>query len=194
MATQSELEDQLSALVRSRAWLMQVLRAARACDPPDWVIGAGVVRNLVWDHLHGYSQPTPARDVDLAYFDPLDLRPESERAWEDRLRSAMPAVPWEVKNQAAVHLWYAQRFGRGVPPLESVEAAVASWPETATAVGLRLAADDSLEVIAPFGLTDLFHMILRRNAARVSLDEYRRRYTEKRIAERWPRVKIMDEA
>jgi hypothetical protein len=43
-------------------------------------------------------------------------------------------------------------------------------------------------------LTDLFHMILRRNPARVSLDEYRRRYTDKRIAERWPRVKITDEA
>jgi len=151
------------------------------------------VRNLVWDHLHGYSQPTPARDVDLAYFDPLDLRTEAERAWEYRLRSAMPEVPWEVKNQAAVHLWYAQCFGGSVPPLESIEAAVASWPEMATAVAMRLLSDDRLEVIAPFGLTDLFQMILRRNAARVSLDEYRRRYTSKRIAERWPRVQIIDD-
>ena len=137
MATQSELEARLSVLVRSSDWLMQVLRAARASDPPEWVIGAGVVRNLVWDHLHGYAQPTPVRDVDLVYFDPLDLRPEAERAWEDRLRSAMPNVPWQVKNQAAVHLWYARRFGCSVPPLESIEAAVASWPEMATAVAVR---------------------------------------------------------
>jgi uncharacterized protein len=159
MPTRSELEDQFSVLVRSSDWLMQVLRAARACDPRDWVIGAGVVRNLVWNHPHGYSQPTPARDVDLAYFDALDLRPEAERAWEDRLHSAMPAVPWEVKNQAAVHLWYAQRLDSSVPPLESIEAAVASWPEMAAAVAVRLLSDDRLAVIAPFGLTDLFHMI-----------------------------------
>jgi len=65
--------------------------------------------------------------------------------------------------------------------------------EMATAVAMRLLSDDRLEVIAPFGLTDLFQMILRRNAARVSLDEYRRRYTSKRIAERWPRVQIIDD-
>jgi hypothetical protein len=193
MATQSELEDKLRAIVRSSDWMMQVLRAARACDPPAWVIGAGVVRNLVWDHLHGCSQPTPARDVDLAYFDPLDLRAEAERAWQDCLRSTLADVPWEVKNQAAVHLWYAQRFGCSVPPLESIDRAVASWPETATAVAVRLLADDSLEVVAPFGLQDLFQMTLRHNAARASLSEYRRRYTSKRIAERWPRVRIIDE-
>jgi hypothetical protein len=54
----------------------------------------------------------------------------------------------------------------------------------ATAVAVRPLSDDRLAVIAPFGLTDLFHMILRRNAARVLLDEYRRRYTSKRIADR----------
>jgi hypothetical protein len=32
-----------------------VLRAARTCNPPEWVVGAGVLRNLVWDHLHGFA-------------------------------------------------------------------------------------------------------------------------------------------
>src|SRR5919204_899193 len=47
--------DRLTQLVRSDEWLMEVLRAARACHPPEWVVGAGVLRNLVWDHLHGFA-------------------------------------------------------------------------------------------------------------------------------------------
>ena len=171
---------------------MEVLRAAWTCNPPGWVIGAGVLRNLVWDHLHAFAQRTPARDVDLAYFDPVDLRAEAEQAWQVRLRSVLPDVPWEVKNQAAVHLWYEQRFGYAVPRLESIESAIATWPETATAVAVRLLPDNNLELIAPFGLTDLFNMILRPNPSRVSMEEYQRRYTSKRIGERWPKVQILD--
>ncbi len=185
-------EQQLVELVRADEWLMDVLRAARVCDPPNWLIGSGVLRNLVWDHLHGYAERTPARDVDLAYFDPLDLRPEAENAWERRLHAIRPDVPWEVKNQAAVHLWYERRFGYAVPRLDSIQAAVATWPETATAIALRLLADDQIELIAPFGLADLFQMILRRNPTRVSVEEYQRRYASKRIRERWPHVQILE--
>ena len=31
-----------------------------------------MLRNLVWDRLHGQSRPAPPRDVDLAFFDVLD--------------------------------------------------------------------------------------------------------------------------
>jgi uncharacterized protein len=187
-----ELELQLEALIRADEWLMGVLRAARSCDPPRWVIGAGVLRNLVWDHLSGRRQRTEPNDVDLAYFDPLDLRPEAEHTFEECLRLILPNVPWEVKNQAAVHLWYERRFGYAVPALDSIQAAVATWPETATAVAVRLLADDRLEVIAPFGLADLFGMILRWNRTRVTVEEFRRRSSSKRIRERWPDVQIVE--
>ena len=68
----------------------------------------------------------------------------------------------------------------------------ATWPETATAVAVRLLADDRLQVVAPCGLDDLFGMVCRRNPRRVSVDQYHRRLREKRVAERWPRVVIVD--
>ena len=67
--------------------------ASRTCNLPDWAIGAGVLRNLVWDELHGYAQRTPARDVDVAYFDAADLSVESEQGWEARLRSKACSSP-----------------------------------------------------------------------------------------------------
>lgn len=169
---------------------MAILQACRQVDPPHWVVGAGTIRTTVWDFLHGYSAPTPLRDVDVCFFDPIDLSSEKEERLEGELESILPGTPWEVRNQAGVHLWYEEKFGQKVSPLRSIEDAVASWPETATSVAVRLLADDSLELVAPLGLDDLFEQVLRRNPARVGRDLYLRRLKEKHIVETWPRVTV----
>lgn len=131
------------------------------------------------------------RDIDLVFFDPADLSEEREQAVEEALRAELPGAPWDAKNQAAVHLWYAERFGRAVEPLGSTEEGVASWPETATCVGVRLEHDGRLEVVAPHGLDDLLGLVHRRNPARVSVKEYERRLRSKRISERWPLARVI---
>jgi hypothetical protein len=194
MSTRSvELEACLVAMVRSSALLMRALDVARAVAPPDWLIGSGVIRNLVWDRLHGFDRPTTRKDVDLVFFDPAALGEEREQEVQDALAVKAGEIPWDAKNQAAVHLWYPDVFGVAVEPLASSADAVATWPETATAVAVRLLPDDSLRVVAPCGLDDLFGLVCRRNPRRVTVEEYRRRVHSKRIAERWPMVTIVDE-
>ncbi|WP_154356520.1 nucleotidyltransferase family protein [Duganella aquatilis] len=56
---------------------------------------------------------------------------------------------------------------------------------------MRLNRDDSIAVIAPHGLDDLFNCIVRRNPARVSIDTYRQRTAQKNYAARWPRVTVI---
>jgi uncharacterized protein len=185
------LPGRLESLIRSTPWLLEALRAARDVDPPDWLVGGGVLRDLVWDRLHGRSRPAPPRDVDLAFFDPARLDPARDAEVERALTTRLPGVPWDAKNQAAVHTWYDRIFGGRVAPLASAADGVATWPETATAVAVRLLADDRMQVVAPCGLDDLFGLVCRRNPSRVSVEHYRRRVREKRIAERWPRVKIV---
>jgi uncharacterized protein len=119
------------------------------------------------------------------------LRPETERAIQALLSTRSPTVPWEVTNQAAVHLWFESHFGHPVAPLNLLREAVASWPEFVTSVGLTLTEDSEIQVIAPYGLNDLFSITVRRNPARVSIETYRRRAEEKRYAERWPRVTVV---
>jgi hypothetical protein len=188
-----ELEACLVAMVRSSAMLMRALDVARAVDPPDWLIGSGVIRNLVWDRLHGFVRPTTLKDLDLVFFDPAALGEEREQVVQDALAVKAAEIPWDAKNQAAVHLWYPDVFGVAVEPLISSAAAVATWPETATAVAVRLLPDDSLRVVAPCGLDDLFGLVCRRNPRRVTVEEYRRRVHSKRIADRWPMVTVVDE-
>ena len=191
MGDRGALHLRLTDLVRASPLLTRALRAAREVDAPDWLIGAGVVRDLVWDRLHGRDAPAPPKDVDLVFFDPADLSPEREHAVAERLRAVAPDVPWDVKNQAAVHRWYPAKFGFEVEPLTSSADGVATWPETATAVAVRLLRDDTVEVVAPCGLDDLLGLVHRRNPRRVSVAEYERRLATKRIAERWPRVRIV---
>jgi len=45
-----------------------------------------------------------------------------------------PDLPWEVVNQAGVHLWYPAHFGYSIAPRTSVIEAISLWPETATAL------------------------------------------------------------
>lgn len=156
-----------------------------------WCIGAGAVRNLVWDALHGHAQPSALADIDLAFFDAADLTQARDMALQAALNRAAPGLPWEVTNQAGVHLWFERCFGHPVEALHTLEDAVASWPEYATAVGLRLEADDALTVIAPLGLADLFGMVVRRNPRRVSPATYAQRVAQKDYAARWPRVTVL---
>ena len=191
--SEDDLEARLVGLVRSSVVLMRALRAARDVGPPDWLIGAGAIRDRVWDHLHGFAPNTPSKDLDVVFFDPRSVGGKRERDIHRELSGIAPDICWDVTNQAAVHLWYPQVFGLEVEPLTSSADGVGTWPETATAVGVRLLKDDTIRVVAPCGLKDLFGMVCRRNPRRVTVDHYRHRLQTKQIAKRWPRVTILDE-
>ena len=109
----------LEDILRRAPLLMQALRAARDVDAPDWLINAGAIRDVVFDSLHDRPLTTPPRDVDLGFFDPDDLSSERDAEVEAALRERAPDLPWEAKNQAAVHLWYPKRFGFDVPPFRT---------------------------------------------------------------------------
>lgn len=185
-------EAQLRAITASSAWLMRVLATVRDSGLPDAWVGAGAIRDLVWGQKFGHGfAPDEVRDVDVVYFDPDDLSRDRDEQATGLLRRAWPEVPWEARNQAAVHTWYHRRFGgEPVPPLRSIADAVATWPETATALAVRLDQAGQIEVCAPLGLSDLLAGIWRRNDRRVSRSESLARLARHRPAERWPGVQV----
>jgi hypothetical protein len=184
-------EEELIRILRETSWFMEALVAVRELKLPSWCIGAGVIRNLVWDALHNLTQPSELSDVDVAYFDKSDITIDRDHKIQAELRLQFPKIPWEVTNQAGVHLWFESVFGDPVKPLSSLEEAISTWPETATSIGVTLNHDCTINVIAPFGLDDLFGMIVKRNPTRVSIETYRKRIAEKQYQERWPRVTVI---
>ena len=186
----SALEQKLIGMVRSSPGLMAALVAARSLGLSSWCIGAGAVRSLVWDALHGFEAPTELQDVDVVHFTGEAAGAVSDAVLESRLRELMPAVQWEVTNQATVHRWFADHLGQTVHALASLEEGVATWPEFATCVGVYLSDDESIGVVAPHGLDDLFGLRVRHNPIRASFAVYRQRVESKRFAERWPLLSI----
>jgi uncharacterized protein len=180
----------LADVLRRAPLLMEALHAAREVAAPDWLVSAGAIRDAVWDAGHD-RPPAMPRDVDVGFFDPADLTPQRDRAVEEALCARAPHLPWQAKNQAAVHLWYPRVFGMEVPPFRSSAEAVATFPETASCVGARLLDDGDMLVVAPHGLDDLFACVCRHNPTRVSAAFYERRVAEKDWSSRWPKVRVI---
>ena len=133
------------ALLRADDRRMDCLRAARALALPDWALGAGFVRNLIWDHLHRKPAPTPLNDIDLVYLDKRDPEGRAEADHEAWLNTRLPDQRWEVRNQARMHV------RQQVPPFGSTLEALGHWVEVPTCIGVRLLADDGFEWLAPYG-------------------------------------------
>jgi len=182
------LADRVVAIVAADAWSMHRLAAVRDLGLPDWLIGGGFVRGLVWDALAGRAPRRPA-DVDVAYFDAENRAAERDRQFEVRLAAACPGAPWSVKIQARMH----ERNGDA--PYADTADAIAHWLETATCVGVRLGADGTLAVIAPHGLADLVDGIIRPTPSGVRRREvYAARLAAKDWPARWPGLRILESA
>jgi len=180
----------LTELLLGEPWLARALSAVAASGLPDAWIGAGAVRDVVWGQLHGEFSPDSVRDVDVAYFDAADLSAERDvKAGETLARLA--DMPWEATNQAAVHTWYHHHFG-GVPveKFTCVHDAIATWPETATCVGVRHG-PVVVEICAPHGLADLLGGVWRVNPVRVTPAISQARLARQRVRARWPGVTVV---
>lgn len=186
-------EDRLRSMIRSSAWMMSVLATVRDADLPDAWVGAGTIRDLVWGQLYGSGfDPGDVHDVDVVFFDPGDLSRDGDERATRRLHDAWPQVPWQARNQAAVHTWYAAKFGgEPVRPLVTIADAVGTWPETATAVAARLDPAGRVELCAPLGLDDLLAGVWRRNMRRVSLQQSLARLARHQPEQRWPAVTVI---
>ena len=183
----------LGARVRAEPWLMRALEAVAASDLPGAWIGAGAIRDVVWGQRHEGFDPAGVRDIDVAFLDPADLSRERDLAAQQTL-AGIAALPWEASNQAAVHTWYHEYFGGApVSPFGSVHEAVATWPETATCVAVRLA-PPGLEVCAPHGLADLLGGVWRVNPVRVTAATSRARLARQQVSARWPRLRVIPPA
>ncbi|TGQ25227.1 nucleotidyltransferase family protein, partial [Mesorhizobium sp. M00.F.Ca.ET.216.01.1.1] len=99
------------------------------------------------------------------------------------------ALPVEVRNQARVHLWYPAKFGRECPRYTSASESVSYFASKTHAVGVRFGADGALELVAPFGLDDVFSFRITPNRA---LDNQRTHEAKgRRARECWPEISVL---
>jgi hypothetical protein len=150
-----EQHNALLAMIRDEPVLMEVLGGI--ADLPEGLLVAGALYNLAWNRLTGRPGLADVADIDVFYFDDSDLGYEAEDTVIRRLAARFQHLPLpvQVRNQARVHLWFEQKFGAPFTPLRSAAEMLGRYASKTHAVGARLL-DDEIQLIAPFGLDDLF--------------------------------------
>ncbi len=179
-------KQDIAELIRKDAWMMKILRLVRELHLPDCLIGAGFVRSKVWDYLHDYKKRTPLPDIDVIYFDKSDLSEEVEEKYQGLLKEKMPDVEWSVTNQARMHAF------KGDEPYVSAEEGLSNWVEIPTCIGAKLNDTNEVLITAPWGVEDLFNLIVKPNPqCRDNPGSYRERMQKKNWQKIWPKLIIV---
>ena len=176
-------EHEILKAFRENPDLMRILTIIRNLGLKDSWLAAGSVRNFIWNLLSEKPAFDRETDVDVIFFDP-DISYEETASLENKLREDFPQYQWELKNQVYMH-----QHSPHTAPYTSSRDAMSKYPERCTAIGLRLHADATLELFAPYGLEDILNFQVSptphflENEDRIKL--YQERLSKKNWQEKW---------
>jgi len=180
-------ENDIVKAIKEDEWMMNILFAVKSLDLPDWWICAGFVRSKIWDMIHDYNERTPLPDIDVIYFDLENTSDFEEKAMEATLTTLLSNVPWSVKNQARMHI------KSNLPPYSSSVDGISKFPETATALGVKLDDKNDIVLAAPWGVHDVINLVVKPTPL-YNTDErikiYHNRVSKKNWDKTWTGVRI----
>ncbi|PCJ16665.1 MAG: hypothetical protein COB02_15680 [Candidatus Cloacimonadota bacterium] len=151
-------------------------------------VAGGCVTQTIWNHLLKKPLLHGLNDIDLVYFE-NGLSKELELKNQNRISYLFNDLKLDVdlQNEASVHTWYGEKFGYDILPYHSTEEGINTWLPS-FAVGLKKV-EDSFIVYAPFGLFDLFSMIVRSNKKQINEKIYNKMVA--RLKKDWPEIKVI---
>lgn len=155
----------------------------------NYYVGAGGVNQTVFNYYHGYDINYGIKDFDIVYYD-SDESYEAEDIIIKDLESRLSHIDtsFDIKNQGRVYIWYNEKYGTNRDKYKSVEDAISSWGATVTCVGVRLE-NNELKVYCPYGLNDIFSMIIRPVKKDFEKESYVKRANKWK--EKWEKLKIV---
>jgi hypothetical protein len=177
-----QYKDELIDIITKDKLTIETLSIVKNLKLNDCWVGAGFIRNKVWDILHEIKT-TKLNDIDVVFFDETNISEKLEKEIEQKLTKINPKVKWSVKNQARMH------FRNNHLKYIDTENAISYWPETATAIAVRLNSNDRIEILAPHGLNDLFNLVVK-PTPNFDLIVFQKRVNEKQWKKQWRNLKL----
>jgi hypothetical protein len=183
-------EERFLDIVLADPVVASILERAPALGVADWWLTAGVLFQTVWNALTDRPPGTGIRDADFFYFD-------ADTSWaaEDAVIRAgtelfgdLP-LPVEIRNEARVHLWYADRFGTPAPPFRDCADAIDSFAAVCCCYGVTVGSDGEPRVYAPHGYDDLLGLIVRPNRRLAPQHVYEAK--TQRWKTQWPELTVL---
>ena len=177
--------ERLEAILRHNWWLEHILDRFDDVGLPDCWLVAGALAQTVWNVCCSKDPAADIKDIDLIYFDAGDLSEAARVQAEKHVCALFAGIPaaLDVQNEARIHLWYEEQFGYPIPPYTSSTDAIATFPTTATSIGVRRHSG-CFDCFAPFGLEDLLNGVVRPNKRQITRAIYEAKLARWRA--RWP--------
>lgn len=192
IGTNKTLQEQIKILENilfQNKVLKEVLVRLQDTSLENYYIGAGAINQTVFNYYHDYPLDYGIKDFDIVYFD-SNLSYEAEDKVIQEVKNGLGdmGIEFDIKNEARVHLWYNEKYHANRLPYTSVEDAISKWGATVTCIGVRLENND-LKVFAPYGLNDIFNMVIKP----VKLEFTKKQYEDraKKWKKKWPKLSII---
>lgn len=112
-------------------------------------------------------------------FNPTRIDEVEEKELEKRLKTIMPCIPWSVKNQARMYIQ------NNITPYSSSVDAISKFPETATALGVKLDHTNNVKLTYPCGLTDVVNLGVRPTPFFIKSTERMEIYEKRTATKNW---------
>jgi hypothetical protein len=181
-------QKQLHDILYTSPLFQGIFAKAHEVELPNWYIAGGCVTQSVWNSILGLHPLHGLKDVDLVYFQ----ENQSEKAEEEsrkKIKSLFKdlPIPIDVINEARVHEWYPKKFGYEIPAYKSTEDGISCWLP-AFSIGVR-PESSSLKIIASFGLSDTFDMVVRPNKRQITEEIFNKMVA--RLKKDWPAIQVL---
>nr|WP_281166115.1 nucleotidyltransferase family protein [Liquorilactobacillus sicerae] len=184
-----ESDKIVKSIISNNTDLMNILNIIKKQNLTQSALVAGSIRNTIWQKLH--HQPFKLKsDVDVVFFDEC-IPEKANQEIQNHLEKIAPQYMWQVKNEAYMHNY---DFSNQTP-FNSVTDAVSHFVETPTCIGAFLDDAHELQLIEPFGTTDLVNLTVRPIPLFKQTDKYFNIYKErlksKNWQKEWPKLNII---
>ena len=158
-------------------------------DFKNYYLAAGCINQTIFNYYHNYDLDYGIGDYDIVYYDE-DTSYEKEDIIIKDLKERLKYLDlkFDIKNEKRVHIWYNEKYKTNRKEYESVEDEISKWGTTITCLGVRME-NNKLIVCAPYGLNDLFNLILRPVKIDFAKEDYEKKVTK--WTSKWKLLKVI---
>ena len=191
---EESMKGQLEEILNRNKTLMEILKRLEKYQKEDsnfknYYVGAGAINQTVFNYFHRYPIDQNISDNDIVYYD-KDTSYEQEDKIIKKIESSLKDlnIKTDIKNECRVPIWKKEKYNQEIKPYLSVEDAISRWITTITCIGVRLE-EGKLKIYAPYGLEDLFSLIIRPVKKDATLKVYEEKV--KKWQQKWPKLTII---
>lgn len=160
----NEQNETFIKIIKQNSDLVTILDYIYELKLPNFYIAAGSVFQTIWNYYDNKPLNFGIKDIDIIYYDPINLSKESEqkleKTIENYLKKAGLNYELDIHNEARMHLWKKDNENKNIDQYKNSEDAIDQWIATVHAIGITKE-NNEIKVYAPYGLSDIFSKTIR---------------------------------